>query len=135
MNVTMKYIAAFIIILLLPGCPFDVYKIDPIPVSLEAHSEPLSDFELTGTVVLDIGYGYERSLRAGCRWTPVGTIAYGNVCKTEDQILTVEASSIYEAFIVISGNELVGFYLPVEDAYYAVDEKQPLSMKTLKPKP
>lgn len=130
----MKFITAFIIILLLSGCPFDVYKIDPTPVSLETSSEPLSDFELTETVVLDIGYGYERSLRAGCRWTPVGTIVYGDVYKSEDQILTVEASNVYEAFIVISGNELIGFYLPVEDAYYALDEKQALSVKTLKPK-
>jgi hypothetical protein len=128
----MKFITAFIIVLFLPGCPFDVYRIEPIPVTLEIPSESLNDFEVTETVVLDIGYGYERSLRAGCRWTPVGTIAYGDVYKTEDQILTIEASNVYEAFIVISGNSLVGFYLPVEDAYYALDDKKVLSMKALK---
>lgn len=131
----MKFITGFAVVLLVAGCPFDVYKIDSTPVSLEAPSELVSDFELTKTVVLNIGYGYERTLTAGSRWTPVGSVPYGDVFKTEDQILTVEASNVYEAFIVISGTELVGFYLPVEDAYYPLLKKQALSMKTLSPKP
>lgn len=52
---------------------------------------------------------------------PVGTDPHGDVYKTEDQILTVEASNVYEAFIVISAGDLVGFYLPVEDAFLYID--------------
>jgi hypothetical protein len=37
--------------------------------------------------------------------------------RSRDQVFTVEASNIHEAYLVISENRLMGFYLPVEGTY------------------
>jgi hypothetical protein len=36
------------------------------------------------------------------------------VYATRDRVLTVEASNVHEAYIVVSNGKLVGFFLPVE---------------------
>jgi len=86
-------------------------------------------------VDLEIGHGYKRTLKSGTTWTPLGTISYGDVYKTKDQVLTIEASNIYEACIVVSAGELVGFYLPVENAYYPLEENKALSIKSVNTNP
>jgi len=51
----------------------------------------------------------------------------GVVYKSKDQVLTVEASNIYEANIVVLSNKLVGFYLPVEHTFSPLDSKVKLN--------
>jgi len=119
--------------LLLTACAFDVYRADLTPVPLESPATSQRAFELQEQVDLDIGHGYKRTLKRGTIWTPVGTIPYGDVYKTSDQILTIEASNIYEAYIVISASEMVGFYLPVENAYSPLERNATLSVKTIDP--
>jgi hypothetical protein len=112
-----------------------VYRVDLTPVSLEPPVASQSAFKLLEQVNLDIGHGYERTLKKGTNWTPVGTISYGEVFKTKDQVLTLEASNVYEAYIVVSYDNVVGFYLPVEDSYYPLKSKKTLSMKPTNTKP
>jgi len=54
----------------------------------------------------------------------VGRIEQGEVYKTKDQVVTVEASNMYEAQLVLSGSLVVGFYLPVERTFTAADPPQ-----------
>ena len=72
--------------------------------------------------------GYGRQLRGGTNWKYVGKLKFGEVFKTDDQVLTVEGSNIYEAYIVTSSNKLVGFYLPVEQSYVPLGEPAQLPM-------
>ena len=51
-----------------------------------------------------------------------GTIPQGDVFRTGDQIVTVEASNTFEAMVVLRDNTLVGFYLPVEHSFVAATE-------------
>lgn len=55
-------------------------------------------------------------------------IDQGEVYKTNDQILTIEASNIFEAYIVISSNKLFGFYLPVEDTFSPLEHPVELAI-------
>ena len=66
---------------------------------------------------VNLGTGYSRTLNAGVTWTNVGHISNGDVYKTDDQILTIEGSNIYEAYLVVKDDALIGFYLPVERAF------------------
>jgi hypothetical protein len=102
---------------LLAGCPFDVIRVEQTPATLVSAPSPKPSFVLEQDVSIDLGFGYKRALRKGTRWTYVGTIASGDVYKTTDQVLTVEASNIHEAYIVVEDRKLVGFYLPVERTY------------------
>ena len=111
---------------LLAGCPFDVIRVEQTPATLVAAQSPKPSFVLEQDVPIDLGFGYKRALRKGTRWTYVGTIANGDVYKSADQVLTVEASNIHEAYIVVADRKLVGFYLPVERTYTRAVESKSL---------
>jgi len=59
-------------------------------------------------------------LKAATRWQQVGSSPYGNIFATKDQIVTVEASNIYEAQLVVSNQFITGFYLIVEKKFAPV---------------
>ena len=74
--------------------------------------------------------GYARTLKAGSVWKEVGTVPQGTVYKVEDDVFMLEAAHMHEAYCVIQNNTLVGFYLPVEQAFVAAYEKVSLPIKT-----
>jgi hypothetical protein len=114
---------------LLAGCPFDVIRVEQTPAQLVSAASAKPAFVLEQDVPINLGFGYTRVLRKGTRWTYVGEISKGDVYKTADQVLTVEASNIHEAYIVLEGRKLVGFYLPVERTYTPAAESKSLPTK------
>jgi len=114
---------------LLAGCPFDVIRVEQVPAQLVSAASSKPAFVLEQDVPISLGFGYNRVLRKGTRWTYVGAIANGDVYKTSDQVLTGEASNIHEAYIVVEGRKLVGFYLPVERTYTPAVESKSLPTK------
>jgi hypothetical protein len=110
------------------GCAFDVIHVEQTTAKLETSSACGQDFRLVEAVEIRLTGGYSRSLKKDTRWNCVGTIEQGHVYRTKDQILTVEASNIYEAYIVISDNKLVGFYLPVEHSFSPLKDPLPLTI-------
>ena len=121
MKKTIHLACAISLILLLNACAFDVVHVKQIPSQIEAAQPSKSTFRLEEEITVDLGTGYSRTLRSGTTWVHVGEIKEGGVFKTNDQILTVEASNIYEAYIVVSSDNLVGFYLPVEKTFSPLD--------------
>jgi hypothetical protein len=116
-----------LISIFLNACAFDLMHVKQLPAQLDTKQEARSSFVLEKEETIDLGTGYTRVLKAGTSWNYVGKIENGDVFKTKDQILTVEASNIHEAYIVVSSEKIVGFYLPVEKTF------SPLSTaKTLK---
>ena len=115
---------------LLAACAFDLAHVTQVPTQLQVGTER-SGFELADEVKLNIGLGYTRILKKGTRWQYVGRIARGDVYRTSDQVLTVEASNIHEAYIVVSSATLVGFYLPVEKSFSPLTETRDLPMKEI----
>jgi hypothetical protein len=94
-------------------------------------SAGVKGFVLMQDLKVHIGTGFATRLRANTSWHKVGTTVFGDVYATRDQIVTVEASDIYEAQIVVSGlQNLVGFYLPVEHSYVPLKEPLPLAINT-----
>lgn len=75
---------------------------------------------LARSAEIDIGTGFKRVLRAGSRWVAAGSIAQGTVHKPVGDVLTLEGSHVHEAWLVIDGDRLVGFYLPVERGFTAL---------------
>jgi hypothetical protein len=56
----------------------------------------------------------------------VGSIAQGQVFRSVDSVLTIEGRQVHEAYLVISGGALLGFYLPGESNYAALEAPVPL---------
>ena len=124
-----KTIVIFILILILNACAFDLAHVKQIPTQIESTQLSKSSFELLDEVNISLYGGYSRKLKKGTIWHYVGTISYGDIFKTDDQILTVEASNIYEAYIVITSSKIVGFYLPVEKTFSPVSNPKELKLR------
>ena len=118
---------------LVSACAFDVVHLTQTPAVLEPVAVEPTRYLLNQELEVNLGTGYSRKLRAGTRWEAVGSIEQGEVLKTRDQILTVEASNVYEAYIVVSNHELVGFYLPVERTYSPLSKSHEIQLETIDP--
>jgi len=108
------------------SCAFDVVRVKQEPAHFEPISSDQDAWTLAQDVKISLDTGYNRKLKAGTRWDLIGKIENGDVYKTNDQILTVEGSNIYEAYIVVSEGLLVGFYLPAKHTFSPLSKKKPL---------
>lgn len=111
--------STLVAISLLGGRAFDVIHVEQRPVQFDAALQS-ARFELAADTVVNVGPGYARTLRKGSRWMPVGRVAEGDVYRSRDQVLTVEASDIHEAWLVVHENRVVGYYLVVEKTFSPV---------------
>jgi hypothetical protein len=114
--------------MLLTGCAFDLMDVRYAPARFEqSREEAERSFVLAEEVPLrGAPCGYSRTLRKGSHWKRVGALPQGDVFKPEDQVLTLECSNIFEAYLVVSKKQLVGFYLPVEKGF--VEAADPLNL-------
>jgi hypothetical protein len=71
------------------------------------------------------------TLNANTTWTFVGKIEQGDVYKSKEQTVTVWGSNFYEAYPVIKGGTLYGFYLPVEKTFTAIPKPKELKFKPI----
>ena len=124
---------AISLVVLLNACAFDIVKIKQSPSRIETIHPSKNSFRLEEKVIIDLGTGYDRTLLRGTTWVYVGSIQQGDVFKTSDQILTIEASNIFEAYIVVSADNLVGFYLPVEKTYSPLEKSRRLVRTKIPP--
>jgi hypothetical protein len=108
-------------ILLISGCAFDVIRVQQVPVRLEAISGPAPEWTLSQDVYVRLREGFAAMLKSGTTWRPIGRIAQGDVFRTSDQTVTVEASNVYEAALVMKADTIVGFYLIVEHSFTEAD--------------
>jgi hypothetical protein len=125
------YSMLLVLVVLLNACAFDVVRLKQLPVELQTDLSCMERFSLTEDTNIKAGPGYSRILKSGSVWECVGKLPQGNVYKTKDQILTVEASNIFEANIVVADQKLIGYYLPVESSFYPLDKPQKLPVNKL----
>ena len=69
------------------------------------------------TIDIRLDTRYSRTLLAGTRWRKVGRLAHGDVYRPVDGVFSIEGRQVHEAYLVISGTSLRGFYLPGEANY------------------
>jgi len=104
---------------LFTACASEVVR-HPVTLRSDASAER-PRIELAQTVTVESSSGFTRELAGGSVWGFHGSIPQGSVYKRVGGIFTIEGAHFHEAFLVISGNRLVGFYLPVERAFSPSD--------------
>lgn len=60
--------------------------------------------------------GYSRTIRAGSIWKQSGTVEGRVVYKATKDVFTIEGTHVHEAYLLLDGNTVVGFFLPGESA-------------------
>lgn len=78
---------------------------------------PGETIEILEDTPIAVGPGYRRVIARDSAWTRVGRTAEGDVYKPVDGVFTVEGAHVHEAYLVVDGDRVVGFYLPVERAF------------------
>jgi hypothetical protein len=128
------FLMACIVVLSTVGCAFDIVKVKQTPANFTAAENHEKSFKLVKEVTVTLGTGYKRKIKAGTEWDYIGKISQGEVYKTDDQVLTIEGSNIFEADIVVSNSDLVGFYLPVEKTFSPLSSPIKLEIQKIKVK-
>ncbi|MCG6536394.1 MAG: hypothetical protein L7F78_17235 [Syntrophales bacterium LBB04] len=121
---------AFLFILSYVGCAFDLAHVRYKGTTLNTDGQGTKSFTLASDLPLsDMPCGYGRTLRSEVTWIMIGTIDHGEVYKSADQVLSVECSNVHEAYLVVTGKNLNGFYLPVEKGYVSLSKPIELKIK------
>jgi hypothetical protein len=108
----------------LVGCAFDLVNIKPTPTDFIACENNCESFIVTEEVKLDsLPCGFNRIIKKDTRWKQTGKIPDGVVFKPVETCFTIECSNVFEAYLVIRENMIIGFYLPVEKGF--VQNKKP----------
>jgi hypothetical protein len=98
--------------------------------------QPGATIEVLREASVTVGpMGYRRTIRQGSVWTRVGRVSQGDVYKPTNQVFTVEGTHVHEAYLVLDGDQVVGYYLPVERAFAPPpdDKKTTLSIRRRDP--
>jgi hypothetical protein len=98
----------------------------PTPLTPVAAATQPSERTLAQQATFRLDTGYERTLKAGSAWRQAGTIAQGDVYRPVGSVFTLEGANIHEAWLVVRGDALAGFYLPAERAFSALKSAVPL---------
>lgn len=104
------------------GCASEVVR-DPVVLSAPGSSRTL---RLVSTAEILLDSGYERRLTAGTVLVEIGRVPQGQVFKPANRVFTVEGAHMHEAYPVLRGDSIIGFYLPVEKAFAPLSRSAPL---------
>lgn len=103
-------------VILTPGCTTRVAHVAPQQVSITpltlANQIQIKTLATRVTITLDSGYSI--MLMGGSRWLHVGSMPNGEVYKPNSGTLETDDTEPREFYIVTSGKQLIGFYLPTE---------------------
>lgn len=119
--------------IMLVGCAFDITHVKQRPATFVSDTGEIDQFTLDRDVKATLGTGFATRLKAGTHWQQVGNTEFGKVFATKDQIVTVEASDIYEADLVVSNQFITGFYLVVEKTFAPVSRPIPITITVSSP--
>lgn len=108
------------------GCASDVVR---FPVELSGAELPAARYVVVQPVEVLLDSGYQRKIDSGMELAPVGKVKQGDVFRPTTSVITVEGAHMHEAYLVLAGGRLVGFYLPVEKAFAPLSRPVALSIQ------
>lgn len=65
--------------------------------------------------------GYTHLIPKGMKCELAGSIPQGKVYRPTNTVFSIEGAHVHEAYLVVNKGNLVGFYLPVERAFSALN--------------
>ena len=122
-------VAVTSILLNLSGCAAEIKR---EPVTFVRTSSAVSLIQLKSSADLALEVGGSKAIVAGSRWRLVGSVPMGKVYRSEDSVLTLNSRNAHEAYLVIDGDSVVGFYLPGEQSWVAIKGKALVTYQDVK---
>ena len=106
-----------VVVLFLVAC---AARVPVAPASLMPLAGEAPDFVVQSELPIRLSSGYTRTVPAKSRWRAVGVLPQGTVYRPVDSVFAIEGRQIHEAYLVVRGDTLQGFYLPGEGNYSAL---------------
>jgi len=123
MSTPNRRFAAILALALVAGCAAEV-KVKP--AQLAPLQQPASEIVVASDLPVRLSTGYTRTVPQRSRWRASGTLAQGTVYQPVNTVFAIEGRHMHEAWLVVRGGALQGFWLPGENHYSPLGE--PLSI-------
>jgi hypothetical protein len=123
---TKRTLLAVLTLVTVTGCASEISR---TPALLQPSPATVARITVSERAEVTLSSGYTKELKNGSVWRKVGTLPQGGVYRIEDDVFLVEGKHQHEAYLVLQGKRLVGFYLPVESAFNPLTSPIPLSFK------
>lgn len=111
---------------LLAACAAEV-KV--VPAQLAPLVQPTPDVVVAADLPVRLSTGYTRTVPQRSRWRAVGTLAQGTVYQPLDTVFAIEGRNVHEAWLVLRGTSLQGFWLPAENHYSGLAQAIPMTLE------
>lgn len=112
----MKQLWLCVVMVMLASCAAEIPR-QPTTLIPSAEGDGQSKFiQVDEDVDVRLPSGYSRSIRAGSVWKQSGTVEGRVVYKATKDVFTIEGTHVHEAYLLLDGNTVVGFFLPGESA-------------------
>jgi hypothetical protein len=98
------------------------------PATLSPLAGAPAELTIADDVPIRLSTGYTRTVAARSRWRAVGVLPQGTVYRPVDSVFAIEGRHVHEAYLVLRGASLQGFYLPGEGNYSALQDGIPLPL-------
>lgn len=108
-----------------PAVPVQGVQFTPVAVTQQQR------IRVVDTVHIRLSTGYSRRISSGSLWRLAGELPQGFAYRPVNDVFTVEGRQVHEAWIVVKGDRLVGFYLPGEAHFSPLDPTQSITSETL----
>jgi hypothetical protein len=100
------------------------------PAQMLPLSSPAPEVLVAADVPIRLSTGYTRTVPGGSRWRAAGTLPQGVVYRPVDTVFAIEGRQVHEAYLVLQGGAIQGFYLPAESRYSALQQPVTLPIPT-----
>ena len=90
------------------------------PAQMVPLSFPAPEVLVAADLPIRLSTGYTRTVPERSRWLAVGTLPQGVVYRPVDTVFAIEGRQVHEAYLVLQGGAIQGFYLPAENHYSAL---------------
>ena len=129
----MKITQSLVVLLVVPllGCASEV-KREQARLSLSTTQETKS-LQIVENATVQLSTGYARTIKAGSTWKRAGFLGTREVYSAVNDVFTIEGAHVHEAYLVLDGNTLIGFYLPGDQAVSWLQHKVTLRIKQTEP--
>ena len=118
--------AALLALALLAGCAAEV-KVVPAQLAPLTHAAP--EIVAASDLPVRLSTGYTRTVPRQSRWKAVGSLAQGTVYQPLNTVFAIEGRHMHEAWLVLRGGALQGFWLPGEDHYAGLEQPIPFPLE------
>ena len=118
--------AAWLALALLAGC---AAQVKVVPAQLAPLSQPAPEVVVASDLPVRLSTGYTRTVPRHSRWKAVGLLAQGTVYQPLNTVFAIEGRHMHEAWLVLRGGTLQGFWLPAEGNYSGLEQPIPFPLE------